>query len=119
MAEGRALEVCASADLIEAGPGVRFEARVAGWTQPLPAFAVRSGGQVYAYLNQCRHVAMELDWQPGQFFDADGQYLMCATHGALYEPHTGRCVAGPCRGQSLLPVSIQETQGRVYWLSTE
>jgi nitrite reductase/ring-hydroxylating ferredoxin subunit len=49
---------------------------------------------------------MEMDWQAGQFFDFDAQYLMCATHGALYEPATGLCIAGPCIGKSLEPVPI-------------
>ena len=26
---------------------------------------------------------------------------MCATHGAIYEPDTGKCVGGPCRGGAL------------------
>jgi len=42
--------------------------------------------------------APELDWQPGEFFDIAGVYLVCSTHGAIFEPNSGLCVAGPCRG---------------------
>lgn len=38
---------------------------------------------------------------------------MCATHGALFEPATGRCVAGPCRGATLEPVAVREDGGAV------
>ena len=31
------------------------------------AFAVRYDGQAYAYLNQCSHVPMEMDYQPDRF----------------------------------------------------
>lgn len=104
--------ICASADLVEAGPGVRFE--VAGADGPLAAFAVRAlGGIVRAYVNRCPHMGTELDWQPGDFFEVTGLYLVCATHGALFEPATGHCVAGPCRGAHLARVAIREDNGRV------
>ena len=38
---------------------------------------------------------------PDQFLSADLQLIVCATHGAQFEIHTGRCVSGPCLGQSL------------------
>jgi nitrite reductase/ring-hydroxylating ferredoxin subunit len=41
---------------------------------------------------------MEMDYQPNKFFDSTGQYLMCATHGAIYRPKRGECRGGPCRG---------------------
>jgi len=53
---------------------------------PLP-FA--TPGKVYAYLNRCTHVPMEMDYQPNRFFDLTGHWLMCATHGAMYPPETG------------------------------
>jgi nitrite reductase/ring-hydroxylating ferredoxin subunit len=98
--------------LQDAGLGLRFEVLRGG--QRLPAFAVQYAGQPYAYLNQCAHVAMEMDWQLGQFFDADARHIMCATHGALYEPATGRCVDGPCKGAQLVPVPLKIEQGQLY-----
>jgi nitrite reductase/ring-hydroxylating ferredoxin subunit len=41
-----------------------------------------------------------------EFLSDDGRWIVCATHGALYEPATGLCAAGPCAGDTLtrLPV---------------
>ena len=111
MAQGERL-ICASDALADGGMGVRFEVHRAG--ESLPAFVVRHRGRVYAYVNECRHQASELDWNPGEFFDVDRLYLICATHGASYEPQTGLCIAGPCRGASLAPVRVHERNGNVF-----
>jgi nitrite reductase/ring-hydroxylating ferredoxin subunit len=41
-------------------------------------------------------------------FLEDSRHLICATHGAVYRPDDGVCVAGPCVGASLtlLPVTL-------------
>ena len=104
--------ICASAELLEGGDGVRFEIEWQG--AAAPAFAIRHGGRVYAYLNRCAHIAMELDWKPGKFFDADGEYLICSTHGALYAPESGACRGGPCRGAPLVGLNMFEADGKVY-----
>jgi nitrite reductase/ring-hydroxylating ferredoxin subunit len=75
----------------------------------IEAFVVNVGGRFYAYVNQCIHAGTPLDWWPNEFFTDDGRLLICATHGALYEPETGRCAGGPCTGGSLygLPVRVE------------
>ena len=103
--------VCPSAALVDRGEGVRFEVVQGGARHP--AFAIRFDGRVHAYRNRCAHVAVELDWQPGRFFDADGIVLICSTHGALYDPATGACRGGPCRGAGLEPVPVEEVDGLV------
>jgi nitrite reductase/ring-hydroxylating ferredoxin subunit len=40
---------------------------------------------------------------------------MCATHGALYEPTTGHCAGGPCRGGRLRKIAVVEHDGKIYW----
>lgn len=104
--------ICASDALRDGSAGVRFAVHRGG--AALPAFAVRYRGTVRAYINECRHQATELDWNPGDFFDAERLYLICATHGAIYAPDTGCCVAGPCRGEGLAPVAVCERDGGVY-----
>ena len=106
------LPLCNSADLLNGGLAVPFDVIYAG--QTCRAFAVRFEGQVHAYLNRCGHVAMEMDYQPNQFFDSEGRWLMCATHGALYAPDTGECVGGPCR-TGLIRIDLSERDGVVYW----
>jgi nitrite reductase/ring-hydroxylating ferredoxin subunit len=109
--------ICASNALKEGGKGVRFTltADAKGNTGHNVGFVVRYDGKVYAYLNRCAHVPIELDWIEGEFFDSSGLYLMCATHGAIYEPETGYCVGGPCRGQRLQAISVIEKDHFVYW----
>jgi nitrite reductase/ring-hydroxylating ferredoxin subunit len=108
------IALCLSAQLVEGGPGQRFEVLVGGET--VGAFVVRYRGQVVAYLNRCAHVAMELDWIAGQFFDRAGKALLCASHGAAYDPADGRCIGGPCAGRGgLRPLQLIEEAGFVYW----
>ena len=109
-----ALALCASEALIDGGEAVSFDLCHEG--QHARAFAVRYEGQAVAYLNRCAHISMEMDWQANRFFDADGQWLLCATHGAAYHPHTGVCVAGPCVGARLIPVPLVEHERWLYWL---
>jgi nitrite reductase/ring-hydroxylating ferredoxin subunit len=111
MARGERIVVCPSGALVDGGEGVRFEVRAEGVRRS--AFAVRYEGRVRAYLNRCAHVGVELDWQPGRFFDADGMVLICSTHGALYDPATGACLGGPCHGCGLVPVAVDEIDGEV------
>ncbi|MBI2317242.1 MAG: Rieske 2Fe-2S domain-containing protein [Betaproteobacteria bacterium] len=103
--------ICRSGELADSGDGVRFEVRWQG--QAAQAFAVRFRGAVRAYLNRCGHLPMELDWIPGKFFDGEGALLICSTHGALYEPGSGRCAGGPC-ADGLVPLAVEERQGMVY-----
>ena len=77
-------------------------------------FVVNVDGTLHGYVNRCRHVPAGLDWVENQFFTEDGRHLQCATHGALYEPRTGECVAGPPCGKLLvrLPLSYD---GEAIW----
>jgi nitrite reductase/ring-hydroxylating ferredoxin subunit len=109
--------ICASDALVDSGRGVRFEVEYFG--ERAPAFAVRYRGSVHGYLNRCAHVAMELDWQEGVFFDSEGRDLLCSTHGATYEAASGRCIGGPCNGSPLVKVLVEERDGNVYFKGFE
>ena len=104
--------ICASDALSDGGSGIRFEIGAGETAQP--AFVVRFRGRAQGYLNRCAHVGIELDWKPGEFFDASGLYLICATHGALFDPASGQCLAGPCNGQGLVALPVCEEAGGVY-----
>jgi nitrite reductase/ring-hydroxylating ferredoxin subunit len=71
-------------------------------------------GDVFAYLNRCPHVALSLDWVENQFFTEDKRYLICANHGATYEPRTGECIWGPCAGASLQEVPLEIEDGNIF-----
>ena len=109
------LPLCHSQDLQEGGLAVSFDVRYEGYS--CRAFAVREKGRVQAYLNRCTHIAMEMDYQPDRFFDESGKWLMCATHGATYDPTTGACVGGPCQG-GLIKVELTEQDEQVFWHPT-
>ena len=111
-----AIELCASGELAEGGLAVSFDVVIEG--EHCRAFAIRFEGRAHAYLNRCTHVAMELDWQPNRFFDDTGQWLLCASHGAVYAPDTGEGVAGPCQG-GLLKIELTEADGVVWWHPTQ
>ncbi len=89
------------------GQSAKFSLRCGG--KAVEGFVVNYGGRFYAYVNRCAHVGTPLDAWPNEFFTEDGRHLICATHGAVYLPETGLCVAGPCPGASLtsLPVSVE------------
>ena len=98
--------ICSSAVLTDCDQGMRF--RVTIDAQTFPAFAIRYRGRVYAYINRCAHQGIELDWKEGYFFDSAGEFLICATHGALYHPGSGVCAGGPCRGGALVSLAVAE-----------
>jgi nitrite reductase/ring-hydroxylating ferredoxin subunit len=106
--------LCAGEQLADRGRALVFD--VLHYREPARAFALRFDGRVVAYLNRCVHVPTELDWQPGEFLDADREFIICSIHGATYEPRSGRCAAGPCGSGRLTPIDVEERDGQVFWL---
>jgi len=88
-------------------PGAQF---------PDEYFLVHWYGQVHAYRNVCPHAGRFLNWKPDSFLTRDHSLIICAGHGALFEPASGLCVAGACLGQGLttLPVAVEDGEVVVY-----
>jgi nitrite reductase/ring-hydroxylating ferredoxin subunit len=105
--------LCRSDELVERGKGVVFDVML--WRQPARAFALRIDGRVVAYINRCAHVPTELDWNPGEFLDAERTTIVCAVHGAQYSPASGHCLGGPCGRGRLMPLTVNESGGEVTW----
>ena len=76
----------------DCGRGIGFTVSRNG--ELTPVFVVRFHGAVHAYVNRCAHRRLKLDWNAGEFFDAWGNHLLCATHKARYAPARGVCVTG-------------------------
>lgn len=74
---------------------------------------VRKAGEIYAYHNRCPHTGIQLEWIPDQFLDLDGHYIQCATHGALFRMQDGYCLRGPCTGDFLTQLNVQQVDGVV------
>jgi len=78
-------------------------------------FVVRRGEVVAGYIDSCPHVGAPLALTPTAYLTRDGGYIICASHGALFRPDDGRCVAGPCAGRSLKPWPVGVSDG---WVRT-
>lgn len=100
-----------SALLEDGGKGIRFALPELG--EFATGFVIRFQGKPYAYVNQCAHVSVELDWSEGDFFTSQRDYLICATHGAHYRPDNGFCVMGPCKGKSLKSIEVVEQNQKI------
>lgn len=96
---------------IEDGGCAEVEATIDGVPESLILF--RDGDHVRAWRNVCPHAGRRLDWAPGRFLRARDGSLVCAAHGASFELDGGRCVAGPCRGESLQAVAVAVRDGEV------
>jgi len=105
------IAIARSEDLPEGG-SVRFRIAVEG--EVVPAFAVRLGGLLRAYVNRCPHRFVELDLETNRFFHPDGERLLCRAHGAAFEVAGGRCLEGPCpKGSGLRSLHIVEEGGNI------
>ena len=95
---------------------VKFKFRRDGISRD--GFAALVEGQVIVYENVCRHLPLSIDYGDNQFFTGDGKEIICKTHGAVYEPLSGLCTEGPCKGASLFKISF-EVKGEKIWIETE
>lgn len=78
-------------------------------------FLVLRNGVVHGWRNACPHYDYaSMAWKKDEFLDANGAHIMCAAHGALFDIQDGRCILGPCLGQSLTPVPLRITGGLIF-----
>lgn len=80
----------------------------------IAGFVVHKEGQYYAYCNSCPHTGAPLDWLEHQFLDMDGELVQCAVHDARFVIEDGKCIAGPCAGESLQPLKITLRDNKVF-----
>lgn len=109
--------VCPSEQIQSRGDGYTFDIGRDG--EPVNAFIIRFRGELHGYVNRCPHIpedTVNLDKPDGKFFDRMGKLLQCRRHSALFDPASGVCVRGPCRGASLTKIDIIERAGSVFYL---
>jgi nitrite reductase/ring-hydroxylating ferredoxin subunit len=97
---------------LEPGTSKKFAMRRGG--RDFEALLINYRGDHFAYVNRCPHTGITLDWVNNQFFSSDNRYLMCATHGAVFEPPSGECIWGPCVGLSLQSLPLEIDDGQIY-----
>jgi nitrite reductase/ring-hydroxylating ferredoxin subunit len=107
------IKIARAAEIGE-GQTVKFPFTRAG--RPTEGFVARFQGKLVAYENLCRHLPLHLDFDTGRIFTREGDYFICQTHNAIYEPLTGLCVRGPCEGASLKPLKIEQIEGDVWFV---
>ena len=75
-------------------------------------FVVRRGREVFGYLDRCPHMGLPLAQRLDNYLTPGGDLIACSWHGALFQPHDGLCVAGPCLGESLSrwPVAVIDNE---------
>ncbi len=98
----------------ELAPGTSKKFTMRRGARDFEALLVNYQGNHFAYVNRCPHTGITLDWVDNQFFSSDQRYLMCATHGAVFEPPSGECIWGPCVGLSLQSVPVEIAEGQIY-----
>ena len=106
------IELCSVAEL-KANKTKGFDLDVDGRNVGL--FLVHHEEKIYAYSNRCPHVGTPLNWVPDRFMDSEGEFLQCATHGAMFRIEDGYCECGPCAGESLQPTTITIHGNAIYW----
>ena len=84
-----------------------------GEPKPWPIMITRKCNQFYGYENACPHQGSRLDTTPGQFLDEDENFITCGNHQAQFDPDTGECFIGPCKGQRLTPITLVIDDGDV------
>jgi nitrite reductase/ring-hydroxylating ferredoxin subunit len=108
-------DLCAIEDL-RAVAAREFALGDGAW--PLRIILVRVGEGVHGFVNRCPHAGHPLNLRPDDFLTPDGGQLICRSHGALFDPATGACIAGPCPGAQLERVAVEVVAGRVRLTAT-
>lgn len=104
-------KVVARLNELSHGMTKKFRLRCKGKT--IEGLLLSYEGNILAYVNRCCHIPLSMDWVDNHFFTEDKRYLICANHGATYEPATGECVWGPCFGAFLRGLPVEVSRGKI------
>ncbi len=105
---GAGVMLCALADLPDPGSkGFRF--REGG--KMFAGFVVHKDGQVFGYVDSCPHAGWPLAAWDDRYLTRENDLILCGGHAALFRPHDGLCVAGPCADQKLSPWPVAVVDG--------
>lgn len=80
----------------------------------LQLFGVKKDGVIAVFVNSCPHLGIPMNMDPDGFLDVEKNFIMCSTHGALFQMDTGECVHGPCLGKNLTPVPYEIREEEVF-----
>lgn len=74
--------------------------------QTLGGLVVLTAAGPRAFVNRCPHVPYALDFGDGDVLHEGA--IVCANHGARFDPVSGRCVWGPARGRGLEVLPLED-----------
>lgn len=106
------LQIAKSSDLNE---GQVIEFQFIRGSRKGDGFIAPFVGEIVAFENVCQHIPVKLDVLGSKIYDRDGKHFICQNYGALYEPISGMCVSGPCKGKKLKKLKIEISDGMI-WL---
>ena len=90
------------------------EAQIQHQGRPVWLIVTRQSGRIRAWFNVCPHQGRSLNYAPDRFLtDPNGQ-LVCAAHGAVFEPENGVCTNGPCLGAALKAIETVEHNEQIF-----
>jgi len=110
MSSNEKVSLCSTDDIHDPG-SMGFEVERDG--NNIDVFVVHKDGEFYAYINSCPHTGASLEWQQHRFLDMGNDFIQCSTHDALFEIPTGVCVKGPCSGDHLKALRIEQHAGQL------
>jgi nitrite reductase/ring-hydroxylating ferredoxin subunit len=77
-------------------------------------FVVRQGDSAYAYVNECPHQLLPLNWKDDVFLTLDGSRILCVMHGATFGIDSGAVLSGPMPGDcALMKVPVTVADGEI------
>lgn len=79
-------------------------------------FIQKRGDTIQVFENRCPHAGTPLNMFGDKFMDLAGNHIICRTHGALFDVLSGKCVAGPCKGDYLRPIAFEVNGGGIFSL---
>jgi len=74
-------------------------------------FVVRRGDAVFGYVDRCPHAGLPLAHSLDDYLTPRGDLIVCGWHSAMFAIEDGRCVGGPCIGQSLAAWPVEVVNG--------
>lgn len=81
--------------------------------KPFRLLILRSGEQLYGYVNACAHFGVPLAARQEQLLYKPHETLTCNVHYARFRWQDGYCYHGDCEGDSLVPVPLTVKDGAI------
>ncbi len=79
-------------------------------------FVVRKDDQAYAYVNECPHQSLPMNWNSDNMMTRNRERILCVMHGATFDIESGEMHTGPVSRERCLmkvPIVIEDGQVRL------